>query len=82
MTRTTSNISLADFRAFLQYIGCEKVGINGGHEKWRKKGCLRPIVFQTHIDPIPKMVVSSNLKTLGLTREGLTLWLKAGKPKS
>lgn len=81
MTRLTSNISLADFRKFLQYIGCEKAGTSGGHEKWRKEGCHRPVVFQTHIDPIPKMVVLSNLRTLGLTREDFELWLEAGKPK-
>ena len=81
MTRLTSNISLADFRRFLQYMGCEMVGTAGGHEKWRKDGCRRPVVFQTHIDPIPKMVVFSNLRTLGLKREDFELWLDAGKPK-
>lgn len=81
MTRTLSNISLKDFRAFLAYVGCEKVGINGGHEKWKKKGMIRSIVFQTHEDPIPRHVVYSNLKTLGLNRADFELWMSVGKPK-
>lgn len=81
MTRTLSNISLKDFRAFLTYVGCEKACINGGHEKWKKKGVIRPIVFQTHEDPIPRHVVYSNLKTLGLDREDFETWLSVGKPK-
>lgn len=40
MTRALSNISLRDFRNFLQYVGCEKVGVKGGHEKWKKNGAV------------------------------------------
>ena len=81
MTRTLSNIPLSDFRSFLSYIGCKKVSIKGGHEKWRKEDCHRSIVFQTHIDPIPKHIVFSNLRTLGLSRSDFELWLSVGKPK-
>ena len=82
MTRALSNISLRDFRNFLQYVECEKVGVKGGHEKWKKNGCCRSVVFQTHIDPIPRHVVYSNLATLGLNREDFELWLSCNKPKS
>lgn len=82
MTRTLSNISLKDFRAFLLYIGCEKVSTKGGHEKWKREGCYRSLVFQTHKDPIPRHVVYSNLKTLGLGREDFELWLSCNKPKT
>lgn len=81
MTRVLSNVSLSDFRKFLAYIGCKKVSVSGGHEKWKKDGCVRSIVFQTHKDPIPKMVIYSNLKTLGFDREDFELWLEVGKPK-
>ena len=81
MTRTLSNISLKDFRDFLIYVGCTKTGVKGGHEKWKKKGCTRSIVFQTHKDPIPRHVVYSNLLTLGLTRDDFELWLSCNKPK-
>lgn len=81
MTRTLSNISLKEFRAFLDYIGCEKISVKGGHEKWKRKGAVRSLVFQTHKDPIPRHVVYSNLKTLGLKREDFELWLSCNKPK-
>ena len=82
MTRTLSNISLKDFRSFLEYIGCEKTSVKGGHEKWKKKDTVRSVVFQTHIDPIPRHVVYSNLRTLGLRREDFELWLSCDKPKN
>lgn len=69
------NISLSDFRRFLQHIGCKKISISGGHEKWKKEGGLRTIIIQTHLDPIPERVVRSNLKTLGLTRKDLEQFL-------
>lgn len=81
MTRILSNISLKDFRAFLIYVGCEKISTKGGHEKWKKKGLVRSIVFQTHEDPIPRHVVYSNLKTLELGREDFETWFELGKPK-
>lgn len=81
MTRVLSNISLKDFRNFLAYIGCEKVSTKGGHEKWKRKGGYRSVIFQTHKDPIPLMVVLSNLRTLGLNREDFEIWFSVGKPK-
>ena len=48
-----SNISIADFKAFLESKGCVRVDNgNEGHEKWEKIGVTRPIIFQSHIDPI------------------------------
>lgn len=80
-----SNISLADFRTFLFDMGCkrEEQGTKGrgGHEKWVKNGLLRPITLQTHIDPIPEMVVRSNLRTLGLIRKDLEEWLLSQSKK-
>lgn len=81
MTRVLSNISLKDFRAFLVYVGCVKISTRGGHEKWKKEGVLRSIIFQTHEDPIPRHVVYSNLRTLGLSREDFEIWYKLGRPK-
>lgn len=54
-TYKLSNISIAVFRRFLFDIGCARLSIEGGHEKWHKKGCLRSIIIQTHIDPIPDL---------------------------
>lgn len=76
-----SNVSLSDFRKFLLYAGCIKAdGGDGGHEKWKKEGVRRSIILQTHVDPVPILVVHSNLKTLGLSNSYFKEWIKKGKP--
>ncbi len=67
-TQRLSNISLKDFRLFLQKAGCKSERIKGGHEKWSKQGLLRPIILQTHIDPVPEFIVKNILRNLGLTK--------------
>lgn len=70
-----SNVSLADFRRFLFEIGCSRTATykrtkgRGGHEKWNKEGLARPIVIQTHEDPVPEFIVKNALRDLGLTRD-------------
>ena len=63
---TKSNISLALFRKFLLAVGCECVGTQGGHEKWKREGLTRPIIVQTHIDPVPEFIVRNALRTLNI----------------
>lgn len=75
-TYKLSNISIAQFREFLFEIGCIRISIEGGHEKWHKNGCLRPIIIQTHIDPIPEFIIKNNLRSLGLTRKDFIDWMK------
>ena len=67
-TQRLSNISLKDFRLFLQKAGCKSERIKGGHEKWSKQGLLRPIILQTHIDPVPEFIVKNILRNLGLMK--------------
>lgn len=43
--------------------------IKGGHEIWTHPDASRPIIIQSHIDPIPAFIVLNNLKTLGITKE-------------
>lgn len=57
-----SNISLADFRKFLTFLGCKKISTSGGHEKWTKKELLRPVILQTHVDPVPEFIVKNTLE--------------------
>lgn len=64
-----SNVSLRDFRDFLAKAGCKSESIKGGHEKWTKPGLLRPIIVQTHIDPVPEFIVRNTLRNLGMTKE-------------
>ena len=75
-TYKLSNISIAQFREFLFEIGCTRISIEGGHEKWHKNGCLRPIIIQTHIDPIPEFIIKNNLRSLGFTRKDFIDWMK------
>ena len=48
-----SNISVREYRMILSKLGLTLVRRKGGHEAWMKQGMTRPVVFQTHIDPIP-----------------------------
>lgn len=70
-----SNIPLSDFRAFLIAQGLQKRPAKGGHEKWVKKGLLRPVVLQTHIDPIPEFIVRNNLRVIGVKEDVLLQFL-------
>lgn len=68
-TKKLSNISIAKFQAFLELCMCKQIGTNGGHEKWTRTDLTRPIVFQTHIDPIPEFIIKNNLRGLGYTKK-------------
>jgi hypothetical protein len=73
-----SNIPLADFRRYLFDEGCSRVEQGtkgrGGHEKWTKDGLLRPITLQTHIDPVPELIIRNTLKTLDKTKKDFFDW--------
>ena len=74
-----SNISPALYRKFLKSIGLSFSHINSGHEVWKKEGMLRPVVFQTHIDPVPEFIVLNNLTTAGVTKKDIDMFLKRRK---
>lgn len=67
-TQKLGNIPLSDFRTFLEKAGCHSESIKGGHEKWTKAGLLRPVIIQTHIDPVPEFIVKNTLRNLGLKK--------------
>jgi hypothetical protein len=69
------NISIATFRRFLKYKGLNNIGTSGGHEKWSSRNLLRPVILQTHIDPIPEFIIRSNLKTIQSNRAEFETWL-------
>lgn len=76
-TYRLGNISIADFRLFLAEQGCKEIESgNTGHEKWTKDGMMRPVVFQTHIDPIPEFIIRNNLRNMGLTANDFRSWLR------
>ncbi len=68
MSHRLANISLAVLRKYLRRCGCEYKRIEGGHEKWVRDGFARPIILQTHIDPVPERIVKQCLTILGVTR--------------
>lgn len=68
-TRKLSNVKLSDYREFLSKAGCKCIGTEGGHEKWSKQNLTRPIIVQTHIEPVPEFIIKNALRTLGLTKK-------------
>jgi len=69
------NIPLRLFKKFLTAQGLKHTGGTGGHEKWNKLNLSRPVIIQTHEDPVPIHIVKSNLNTMGLKIKDLEEWL-------
>lgn len=68
-TKHLRNVSIAEFQAFLELAKCTFIEINSGHEKWTRADLRRPIIFQTHIEPIPEFIVQNNLRSLGYNKK-------------
>jgi predicted RNA binding protein YcfA (HicA-like mRNA interferase family) len=64
-----SNTSLKEFRSVLTVLGLHKMRTKGGHEAWVREGLKRPVIIQTHVDPVSELVVRKTISDLGLTRE-------------
>lgn len=71
-----SNVELRIFRKFLQSQGCIEKPCKGGHEKWVKPGITRSVILQSHADPVPKHIIESNLRTLGVSKEQFIKYLE------
>ncbi len=75
-----SNISVKKFRKFLKNEGLNLIKDSkgrGGHEKWSRSDLDRPIIIQTHIDPVPEFIVKQVLRHLKMSRkEFLSKWEK------
>jgi hypothetical protein len=63
------NIPLRLFRDYLTYKGLKLIRTSGGHEVWSRHDLTRPVVIQTHIDPIPEFIIKNNLRTINETPE-------------
>jgi len=75
MAPSIKNVSIKNFKSFLLHYGLKQIRIEGGHEIWSGKELTRPVVFQTHIDPVPLFIIKSNLRTMGLTLKDLRKFL-------
>jgi hypothetical protein len=73
------NIPLYLFRKFLLYKGLNLIKTEGGHEKWSAKALLRPVIIQTHIDPIPEFIIRNNLKTIRSNAKEFLDWANNSK---
>jgi len=67
MVRKGRNIPLKDFRKFLESNGMSRIRTKEGHEVWSGKNLSRPVIIQTHIDPVPFFIVKNTLRNMGLT---------------
>jgi predicted RNA binding protein YcfA (HicA-like mRNA interferase family) len=72
---TLNNIPLRKYRKFLDAQGLKLIRTTGGHEVWSRTDLGRPVVLQTHIDPIPEFIVLNNLKTIGAEKKDLLEFL-------
>ena len=70
------NISLKIFRQYLQHCGLKHIRTKGGHEIWSAKNLTRPVVLQTHVDPVPEFIIKNNLRTMGKSAEDFAEFLK------
>lgn len=76
MQHNLKNIRLATFRKFLEHKGLKKIRTTGGHEIWSRNDLTRPVVLQSHKDPIPEFVIKSNLQTINADKQELIDFLK------
>lgn len=76
MANGLKNIPLRLFRDYLYFKGLKPIRKKGGHEVWSRKSLLRPIILQSHIDPIPEFIIKSNLRTLGETADDFYEFVK------
>lgn len=54
---------------FLRKAGCSHIRDNGGHRIYSRMDLSRPIVVQTHVDPVPEFIVRNALRALGLSKK-------------
>lgn len=67
--RSLKNISIAEMRLILKMFGFSLARTKGGHETWTKAGIARPVVIQSHVEPIPEFIVKNTLRIMGLSKD-------------
>lgn len=71
------NIEVKTLRQYLEWKGLKYYRTKGGHEIWGRSDLLRPIVFQTHINPVPEFIIKQILRNLGEDREDFIRFLQS-----
>ena len=77
MPKSLKNIPLKIFRKYLLSRGLKIIRTNGGHEIWAGKKIARPIVLQTHINPVPEFIIRNTLRILNETPEDFIKFLNS-----
>ena len=72
------NIPLKTFRDFLVWRGLKHIRTKGGHEIWTAKELTRPVILQSHIDPVPLPIVKNIFRTINCSKEDYIDFLKNG----
>ena len=76
MATSLKNIPLRTFREFLEYKNLKHIRTSGGHEVWSRSDLSRPVIIQSHIDPVPEFIIKRNLQTIGSNRDEFIEFLK------
>lgn len=68
--RSLKNISVSEMRLILKLFGFVLARTKGGHETWKKTGMIgRPVVIQSHVEPIPEFIVKNAITAIGVSRQ-------------
>lgn len=71
------NISLTTIRKYLAWKGAKNIRTNGGHEVWSRADLQRPVVIQTHVDPVPEFIVKQILRAFNEDRDDFIKFLQS-----
>lgn len=63
------NVKLSEYLRFLELVGCKCIKNTKGHYKYSRHDLTRPIVIQTHIDPVPEFIIANGLKELSISKD-------------
>lgn len=77
MASHIKNVSLRDCRKFLTKAGCKSIRTTGGHEVWSRSDLMRPIIIQSHVDPVPERIMRQILSALEMDKEEFWKLLKS-----
>jgi predicted RNA binding protein YcfA (HicA-like mRNA interferase family) len=75
-TYKLSNIPLATVIWFLEHQELKHIKTEGGHAKYTRSDLRRPIIIQTHIDPVPEFILTQILKHLGFDKKSFHLYIQ------
>ena len=78
-TYKVSNVPLIDFRKFLVKMGAKQIRSSGGHFIYSYYKINRPIVLQSHIDPVPQFIVLEIINYFEMSSEQMWNVIKKNK---